>query len=147
MAQVSLPLPVVSNCFDKMSHGNFDSARKFWKMPELVEKLLPFLDLESTLHLAQTHELTQDILQGSFAWNKLIRRSRLQDGGSLGEDAGLLEEKIDAVKLLVAILKLMKDPKANMLDLLDTVCTRCPPDIVSRLMCFGTVTISCPRLP
>ena len=113
-------------------------------MPELVEKLLPFLDLESTLHLAQTHELTQDILQGSFAWNKLIRRSRLQDGGSLGEDAGLLEEKIDAVKLLVAILKLMKDPKANMLDLLDTVCKRCPPDIVSRLMGFGTVTM---RLP
>ena len=101
------------------------------------------------MHLAQTHELTQDILQGSFAWNKLIRRSRLQGGGSLGEDAGLLEEKIDAVKLLVEILKLMKDPKANMLDLLDTICERCPPDIVSRLLGLGKVTISCPpsRLP
>ena len=126
-----------------MSCGKFEATRKFWEIPELVEKLLPFLDLESTFHLAQTHQLTQDILQGSHIWNKLIMRTLLQDGG-LGENS-LLEEKIEAVKLLVAILKLMKDPKLNMLDLLDTICKRCPPDVVSRHRDDGAVTIGCPN--
>ena len=64
--------------------GKFEAARKFWETPVLVNKLLlPYLDLESTLHLAQTHELTRDILQDSFAWNKLVSRTRIQDGGSL----------------------------------------------------------------
>ena len=58
---------------NKMFCGKFEAARTSWETPELVEKLLPFLDLEFTLHLAQTHELTQDILQGSCIWNKLIR--------------------------------------------------------------------------
>ena len=123
-----------------MSCGKFEAARKFWATPELVEKLFPFLDLESTFHLAQVHQLTRDILQGSFAWNKLIRRSRLQEGGDLRGNDGLLEEKVAAVKLLVAILKLMKDPKSNMLDLLDTICKRAQ---TSRL--FGTVTVGCPN--
>ena len=144
---------MLSNCDNKMSCGKFEATRKFWEIPELVEKLLPFLDLESTFHLAQAHELTQDILQGSHIWNKLIKRTRLQDGGFfgknvegfLGENYSLLEEKIDAVKLLVAILKLMKDPKLNMLDLLDTICKRCPPDVVSRHRDFGAVTIGCPN--
>ena len=122
-----------------MSCGKFEAARKFWATPELVEKLFPFLDLESTFHLAQVHQLTRDILQGSFAWNKLIRRSRLQEGGDLRGNDGLLEEKVAAVKLLVAILKLMVDPKANMLDLLDTICKRA---LVSSSQ---SVTVSCPN--
>ena len=122
-----------------MSCGKFEAARKFWATPELVEKLFPFLDVESTLHLAQVHQLTRDILQGSFAWNKLIRRSRLQEGGDLRGNDGLLEEKVAAVKLLVAILKLMVEPKANMLDLLDTICKRA---LVSSSQ---SVTVSCPN--
>ena len=122
----------------------------FFETPELVEKLLPFLDLKSTLHLARTHVLTQNILAGSRIWNKLVRRTRLQDGGDLGldQDFGLgvdLNEKMDVVRHLVAILKLMKDPKANMRDLLETICKRCPPDEVFRKHGSGTVTIDCPN--
>ena len=47
----------------------------FWQMPELVEGLLVYLSPESTLCLAQAHLLTRKILQGSLAWNKLIKRS------------------------------------------------------------------------
>ena len=106
-----------------------EAARMFFETPELVEKLLPFLDLKSTLHLARTHVLTQNILAGSRIWNKLIRRTHLQDGGDLGLDHYLglgldLDEKMDVVRHLVAILKLMKDPKANMRDLLETICKR-----------------------
>ena len=48
---------------------------KFWETPELIEKLLPYLDLKSTVRLAQTHEMTQNILQRRCIWNKLVRRS------------------------------------------------------------------------
>ena len=86
--------------------GKSEAAKKFWETPELVDKfLLPFLDLESTLHLAQVHELTRDILQGSFAWNQLIRRTRLQEGGDLWMNDGLLVEKMEVtiVKFVITL--------------------------------------------
>ena len=123
--------------------GKFEAARKFWETPVLVNKLLlPYLDLESTLHLAQVHELTRDILQGSIAWNKLIRRTRLQEGGALHRNPGLLEEKMEVVRHLVDILKLMKNRKANMLDLLDTICNKRFEGAHA-----GRVTLSCPNHP
>ena len=47
----------------------------FWRTPELVEKLLPFLDLETTKQLAKAHELTLLILGKAFIWNKLAKRT------------------------------------------------------------------------
>ena len=58
-----------------MPLGQSEASKKFWRSPELVEKLLPFLDLETTLNLARTHKMTRDILQKSYIWNKLVRRS------------------------------------------------------------------------
>ena len=76
-------------------------------------------------------------------WNKLISRTRIQEGGDLRTDDNLLEEKMEVVQLLAAILKLMKNPRANMLDLLDTICKRSLPWIVENT--FDTVTLSCPN--
>ena len=47
---------------------------EFWGIPEMVETLLPFLDVKSILHLAQCHQLTLNILQKRVVWQKLIRR-------------------------------------------------------------------------
>ena len=47
---------------------------KFWETPELVEKLLPYLDLITTKLLAESHKLTRKILKKAFNWNKLIQR-------------------------------------------------------------------------
>ena len=55
--------------------GRSEAEQKFWQTPELVQGLLPFLDLESTLRLAQVHEMTRCILQGTRVWNNLIKRS------------------------------------------------------------------------
>lgn len=89
------------------------AAQIFWETPELAEKILPFLDLESTLRLAQSEVLNRNILQGSFVWNQLIRRSSPLD-------------RPEVVKNLVAILKLMKDHTTPLLDLLDLICERSP---------------------
>ena len=45
--------------------------KKFWKIPELVEKLLPHLDLDSIKQLAESHELTRKILEKPFAYEIL----------------------------------------------------------------------------
>ena len=77
-------------------------------------------------------------------WNKLISRTRIQEGGGLRYADNLLEEKMEVVQLLVAILKLMKNPRANMLDLLDTICTRSSPETVERAW-GNRVKLSCPN--
>ena len=53
-----------------------DARKKFWQTAELIEHLLPFLDFESTLKLAQSHALTLNILQIDTSWTKIIRRER-----------------------------------------------------------------------
>ena len=58
-----------------------DAEEKFWKTPELLETLLPFLDVASTLRLAESHfssendSLVLDVLQRPLVWKKLIERS------------------------------------------------------------------------
>ena len=54
--------------------GNY-WEKKFWKIPELVEKLITFLDAESVSELAQAHHITVQVLQGTHSWNKLVRRT------------------------------------------------------------------------
>jgi len=114
-----------------MSCDKYEAMQKFLETPVLLEKLLPYLDLGSTLTLAQTHQMTQQILQDSLAWNKLIQRNSPLD-------------ELEVVQNLVVILELMKEPKANMLDLLDAICTGPFP---SEQWFSGSVRLGCPRHP
>ena len=105
--------------------------QKFLETPVLLEKLLPYLDLGSTLTLAQAHRTTRRIFQDSLAWNKLIQRNSPLD-------------ELEVVQNLVEILELLKEPKANMLDLLDAICTEPFP---SEQWFSGSVQLGCPRHP
>ena len=51
---------------EKMAFGEDSAERKFWRTPELVEKLLTFLDPGSTKLLAESHDLTLQILGQAF---------------------------------------------------------------------------------
>ena len=117
-------------------HQN-DAAQKFWNNPDFVEKLLPFLNPLSILHLAQSKiSCTLDILQDKenpSNWRKLITRS-LPDNFWLEQladpDLNILratfEQKRGQMRPLVAILKMMK--KADSLmptqDLLEVICEK-----------------------
>ena len=118
---------------------------KFWETPELIEKLLPNLDLKSTVHLAQAHLMTQDILQGRCIWNKLVKRSFFERGNLFGLPCQ--PKMIDVVKDLVTILKLMTEPDVLLLDLLDVICERFTPEDVHLLRLNTHVSIRCPRHP
>ena len=108
----------------KMAAKLSEAEKKFWESsPELVEKLLPFLDTESTLNLAQSQEKVPDILQGPLLWSQVIMRA----SPFTDEGIGLLtierreEMNIAAVRCLVAILKLMKNPRRHLIYLVKMI--------------------------
>ena len=93
----------------------------FWRTPDLVEKLLPFLDAKATLYLAESRiSCTLHILQNqSAAWKKLVKRSlpgshqielaRLNHEEYLDAVRATFEERRTEVNLLVAILKMVDE--------------------------------------
>ena len=103
----------------------------------------------STSILAQCQELTRQVLQGSYVWNRLVKNSRLSDGAVFFWllDNGLFQEMLRQVNHLVAILKLLEDPTDNLENLLDAICQRCSEEEVTRLRHLGSVKIHRPTSP
>ena len=98
------------------------AERKFWGLPEMVEKLLPFLDPASTKELARTHDLTLQMLGKADIWEKMIRRAynntTLADRAHIaGDHPELAAEKSKALALS-GILSLTRDSQQAQLDLL-----------------------------
>ena len=52
-----------------------DAEKKFWRTPDLIETLLPFLDANSTLALVKVLPLALDIVQMKTMWIKLVERA------------------------------------------------------------------------
>ena len=106
-----------------MSDLEHVAEEKFWRTPELIESLLTFLDLDSILRLAESHELTRNILQGLHNRSKLIQRSCPQNDAN--DNPELQKKHVDTVKhLAAALMKLMDGSEAFLLDLLDLICHR-----------------------
>ena len=106
-----------------------DASQKFWNNPDLMEKLLPFLDAQSTLSLARSKfskclDLLQD-KENPSNWKNQIKRS-LQDNFRFErmatwqpeEDLNLLratfKQMREQILPLIDILKLMKNSNSPM---------------------------------
>ena len=116
-----------------MPRGRRDAESKFWRTPELVEKLLPFLCVCSVERLAECHDLTRGLLQSPFAWNKFIRRSiskaTIDSTTTWWEEEDVeVQEMLDRVKILARILRMLEleDSKPLLLDLLHLICEKHP---------------------
>ena len=107
-----------------------DTEKKFWKTPELVERLMPFLDGQSTLALVKALPLALQVIQRKSMWVKLVRRVCPHHTDQvLGEaefEESLAEDR-RKVMLLVEMLKMMEDPNHLLLDLLHIICESFPP--------------------
>ena len=69
-----------------------ETEKKFWNTPELVEKILPNLDLKSLALLLEAHKPVIDILtEGTITWNNLTRRTVA--GWDKEEDSNAYDEK------------------------------------------------------
>ena len=90
---------------------------KFWRSPDLVSQLLPFLDLASILHLANILPLVLQLLQRKSIWRDLIRRSieNLDQYDHRWEIMWGVEELVD-------ILKMLENPELLLQDVLHVIC-------------------------
>ena len=112
---------------------------KFWRSPDLVAQLMPFLDVASTLALATVQPLVVDLIQRRFIWKDLIRRSAIC--GVENEDSE--ERSKRNVGQLVEILKLVEDPEPHLLELLHTICEKSD----SAIPYLDSVLVSCSLHP
>ena len=122
-----------------MDSKQLDAGEKFWKTPELGERLLSMLDPLSTRHLIRSGVMDKKILQKSLslkAWSELIRRSSY--GGE-----GLLQ--MEDVQDLVRVLHFLEleEPSTYLLPLLDLICKSRPTDPVRG----DHVDMICPNHP
>ena len=95
------------------------AEKMFLRLPELVEKLLVFLDTKSTLCLAIAHPFAREVLQNQVTWRKLLKRS-------ISEDCLNQQDKSN-IQHLTKILRSLRNPKFLLLDLLHVICAKCPP--------------------
>ena len=69
-----------------------DAQKFFWKNPDLLSQLLPFLDPSSILNLANLFPLIPQLLQRRAFWRDLISRN-IDDGGFLVVEVQSLQLK------------------------------------------------------
>ena len=100
----------------------------FWQSKDLMEHLLPLLDLPSTLALASTHNLALEVLHQKRIWKYLILRMKLAKprfwhcGNSVE-----IKEMQKRVDMVTTLLKLMEEPEPLLKILLETICFNFPP--------------------
>ena len=100
---------------------------KFWRTPELAEKLLGFLDGSSTLNLARCHNLTKETLQRPSVWTKVVRRlCPVGLNQPMWDEKALVATNKKTLMPLLQILKMAKDPAEMKLTLLEVICERFP---------------------
>ena len=109
-----------------MAASGHEAEEKFWKTPELVEGLLPFLDPLSTLELAKVHPLTRGILQGTSDWSRFVRRSCPFPPPY--NQLSFVEEMVEKLRPIIGIMQLIGGPEPHLLALLDVICDRFPPN-------------------
>ena len=108
--------------------ANDEAGGMFWNTPELIEKLLPYLDPSSTKCLAEAHDLTQETLLRDLDWSKLVRRAFPFSNNTRWGEEGELEVVTRKARALAEILKMAANPKSLQLELLHVICERFSPD-------------------
>ena len=122
--------------------GRAPAEKMFWGNPELLDKLISYLDVQSVSELAQAHQLTAQVLQeNTVTWDKLVKGScPYYEHTELPVDEDLsleeryhdwVEEKLSThqtnISHLTRILKRMENSKVPLLELLHDICERFPP--------------------
>ena len=87
----------------------------FWMTEDLVEHLLPMLDLPSTHAIASTSPLALSLVKRPLVWKQLLQSSWK-----------LFCKDFNNVDLMVDLLKLMNDPEPQLLSFLEHICQNFP---------------------
>ena len=132
-----------------------EAMEKFWEIPELVERLFPFLDASSIFSLARAHPPTVRILQRGFNWIHFIRRScpspiinyKSKPANLTDCDWAIqaAEEKKQEIRPVVQVLKMMKNSRPYLLDLLDIICEMFGGEESYQDRFGASIEMACPR--
>ena len=126
-----------------MSSSKNDAMKKFWQLPELVEKLLPLLSVKSVLNLVKAHSPTIKILKNrsNKIWRGLVHKI-IWPVHNPDEPLDELEREI---QYLNELLQMMGGPESLLLELLDAICRRYASHHKYRgVMYEGEVVVNCP---
>ena len=132
---------------------NHDGEAKFWRSPELVRTLLPYLEVGSTMALASTHPLTVALLQNMFIWRDFIQRTKMKRGSKFREVEGRKSFEMEVMevelKQVVAIINLAEEPKPFLLELVHAICKRFSSitGVMDEDEDDRTIQLSCEELP
>ena len=132
------------------------AVEQFWETSDLVETLLPYLDLNSTKQLVVSHKLTRQMLRKAFIWRKLVQRMLPTTEEKINfccdifgmpfsfEDDPLLESERQKAKILAETLTLVKVDSLTELELvlvlIHAIVERNPP-VLTNLRTRSPVTI------
>ena len=132
-----------------MSYEQEDPVKKFFRTPDVVEKILQFLPSNSILSLAQSRIscVLLQLLQRSSVWDKLVKRTLGLTDYSLDEENiffysywETVEERLEEERVkileLIDILKKMdaENSRAPIQHLLDSICSKSPSKEVQPMM-------------
>ena len=92
-----------------------DATQEFWMSEDLLEHLLPMLDLASTLNLAFVNPLVVYLLSRPAAWHHFLERSY--------QPTYLFSQEFEVSQPISLLLKMMEDDEEQLLlHLLDFIC-------------------------
>ena len=94
---------------------------KFWSSEDLVEELLPFLDLASVSALASIHPLTLALIERDVVWQAILLKTFKQKSELLVDQ---WEEKVD---LLMDLVQDDPDDQLMLQSLIHHICKNFPP--------------------
>ena len=126
-----------------------EAERKFWRTPDLLERLLAVLDAKSVLALVKGLPPALAIIQRKPTWIKLVKRvcSNIEDprfdsvSYSLQQVAA--EHRSGLIPLVGILKRMTSNFRPRLLDLLDVICEGNPP--VLRENVSELIKVTCTR--
>ena len=103
-----------------------DAETKFWRMPELVEKLLEYLDEFSVLSIVGVKLLTVEVLQAASGTQKRFEPKPLgkliRKALGFGQNKTFLQQREKVQRISNSLLAQLDSPQHLLLEVLDVIC-------------------------
>ena len=113
-------------CLKKMSNDKEDPVKKFFRCPDLVEKLLPYLPPSDILSLAEAgFSCVLNLLKRASVWETLVKKTLGLGFYSIWEEERVwndrywtvvqaqVEEERVKIWILIRLIQIMKDEKSR----------------------------------
>ena len=99
-----------------------DASQQIWMSEDLLEHLLPMLDLPTMKNLASANPLAVSVLSRPLMWRRILKRTT-EDGHWQNDE---LESFRQDAPMIADLLKMLEDQQSRLNELLDYACEAFP---------------------